>query len=126
MLRPSHRAQVADADGWTLLSQALGHLGREEAARAADGFGAVLTGTTGPAPSVARGAKVTPTEAPATAVAATFSASGSSTVTVAGSVANTTLEATGGSNVDASGLTSRRLLLKVSGASLGSLLLWVS
>ena len=69
-------AQVADADGWTLLSQALGHLGREDDARAADGFGAVLTGTTGPAPSVAvnrvvRGRTVTSTEAPATAVPVT-------------------------------------------------------
>jgi tetratricopeptide (TPR) repeat protein len=68
-------AQVADADGWTLLSQALNHLGREEDARAADGFGAVLTGTTGTAPAVqirpvVRGA-VTPVEAPPTAVPVT-------------------------------------------------------
>ncbi|MCU0695450.1 MAG: flagellar hook-length control protein FliK [Myxococcaceae bacterium] len=43
---------VADADGWTLLAEALGHLGREADARLADGFGAVLTGTPGPAPMV--------------------------------------------------------------------------
>ncbi|MDP3237995.1 MAG: flagellar hook-length control protein FliK [Myxococcales bacterium] len=68
-------AQVADADGWTLLSEALNHLRREEDARVADGFGAVLTGTVGTAPAVAvnrvvRGA-VTPAEAPSTAVPVT-------------------------------------------------------
>ncbi len=68
-------AQVADADGWTLLSQALNHLGRDADARAADGFGAVLTGTVGAAPAVSvnrvvRGA-VTSADAPATAAPVT-------------------------------------------------------
>lgn len=43
------RGNVADADGWTLYAEALRHLGRDEAATAADGFGAVLTATTGAA-----------------------------------------------------------------------------
>jgi hypothetical protein len=41
---------VADADGWTLYAEALRHLGREVDATVADGFGAVLTATVGPAP----------------------------------------------------------------------------
>lgn len=45
-------ANVADPDGWTLLAEALGHLGRDADARVADGFGAVLTGTPGNAPTV--------------------------------------------------------------------------
>ncbi|MBE2252842.1 MAG: flagellar hook-length control protein FliK [Myxococcus sp.] len=66
-------AKVADADGWTLLAEALGQLGREEDARVADGFGAVLTATTGPAPAVtvgrvSRGPAVAPRELPPTAV----------------------------------------------------------
>jgi hypothetical protein len=43
---------VSDADGWTLLSEALSHLGRTEHAHVADELGAVLTGTSTPAPSV--------------------------------------------------------------------------
>ncbi|MBL8922007.1 MAG: flagellar hook-length control protein FliK [Myxococcaceae bacterium] len=45
-------AQVADADGWTLLGEALAHLGREADAAVADGFGAVLTGASAAAPAV--------------------------------------------------------------------------
>lgn len=60
---------VTDADGWTLLAQALSVLGREEAARVADGFGAVLTGTEGPAPAVSVTpvvrSQVTPVDMPA-------------------------------------------------------------
>lgn len=44
------RANLADADGWTLYGEALRHLGRGAAATLADGFGAALTATTGPAP----------------------------------------------------------------------------
>jgi tetratricopeptide (TPR) repeat protein len=49
------RARVADADGWTLYAEALRHLGREAAATLADGFGAALTRTSGPAPIPALG-----------------------------------------------------------------------
>ncbi len=42
--------QVVDADGWTLLAEALRKLGQDEAATMADGFGAALTSTHGPAP----------------------------------------------------------------------------
>lgn len=48
------REAVADADGWTLYAEALRHLGRDAAATLADGFGAVLTATKGPAPAVAQ------------------------------------------------------------------------
>ncbi|MEW5741363.1 MAG: hypothetical protein AB1938_20745 [Myxococcota bacterium] len=44
------RQNVADADGWTFFAEALRHLGRDAAATLADGFGAVLTATKGPAP----------------------------------------------------------------------------
>jgi tetratricopeptide (TPR) repeat protein len=44
------RQKVADADGWTLFAEALRHLGRDTAATLADGFGAVLTASKGPAP----------------------------------------------------------------------------
>lgn len=40
----------ADADGWTLLSEALAELRREAEARLADGFGAALTQSTAAAP----------------------------------------------------------------------------
>jgi tetratricopeptide (TPR) repeat protein len=67
---------VADADGWTLLAEALMQLGRDADARVADGFGAVLTGTPGNAPTVelspvARGAVGGATAVPATAVPVT-------------------------------------------------------
>lgn len=62
-------AKVDDADGWTLLGEALAHLGREQDARVADGFGAVLTGTSGAVPAVSVGrvvrGRVTASEAPA-------------------------------------------------------------
>jgi hypothetical protein len=69
-------ANVEDADGWTLLAQALGHLGRDAEARVADGFGAVLTGTPGAVPAVqagrvVRGPMGVARELPATAVAIT-------------------------------------------------------
>jgi hypothetical protein len=43
--------QVTDVDGWTLFAEALRRLGREADAALADGFGAALTSTRGPAPS---------------------------------------------------------------------------
>ncbi|MBF5042480.1 flagellar hook-length control protein FliK [Aggregicoccus sp. 17bor-14] len=43
-------AQPVDADGWTLLGEALGRLGRSAAARAVDGLGAALTSSGQPAP----------------------------------------------------------------------------
>lgn len=45
------REDVIDADGWTLYAEALRHLGREAEATLADGFGAALTNTEGPAPA---------------------------------------------------------------------------
>ncbi len=66
-------ATVDDADGWTLLAEALQQLGREVDAKVADGFGAVLTGTRGSAPSVAvtpvvRGPRPSAVELPSTAM----------------------------------------------------------
>jgi hypothetical protein len=48
---PLLRAEPVDADGWTLFAEALRHLGREAEATLADGFGAALTTTRGPAPA---------------------------------------------------------------------------
>lgn len=44
--------EPVDADGWTLYAEALRRAGRDEGARLADGFGAALTSTRGPAPAV--------------------------------------------------------------------------
>lgn len=43
---------VTDIDGWTLFAEALRLSGRAEHAVLADGFGAALSGSTGPAPAV--------------------------------------------------------------------------
>ncbi|MBX5480766.1 MAG: tetratricopeptide repeat protein [Myxococcaceae bacterium] len=45
------RQTPTDADGWTLFGEALGQLGREDARRLVDGFGAALTGSRAPAPA---------------------------------------------------------------------------
>ncbi len=46
------RENLLDIDGWTLFAEALRRAGREDAAALADGFGAVLSGSTGTAPVV--------------------------------------------------------------------------
>jgi tetratricopeptide (TPR) repeat protein len=45
--------EVVDPDGWTLLAEAYRKLGDDASASLADGFGAALTSTKGPAPTVA-------------------------------------------------------------------------
>lgn len=46
------RADVTDVDGWTLFAVALGQCGNHNARRMADGFGAALSSSKRPAPSV--------------------------------------------------------------------------
>ncbi len=46
-------AALTEADAWTMYAEALRDTERFDGAQMADGFGAVLTATTGPAPVVA-------------------------------------------------------------------------